>query len=75
MVNSVLSGLVVKSVSDKTIKVSVESVFMHPFYHKVIRSRKNYLVHDEMNKMQEGDSVSFALCKPFSLRKKWKVLY
>ena len=64
-----MKGKVVSSKSNKTIVVSVERKFKHPFYGKVISRSKKYHAHDESNKFKEGDIVEISECKPYSKKK------
>lgn len=65
-----LTGCVLRISSSKTIVVSVPRVFQHPRYKKVIRTFKNYLVHDPESRGQVGDLVSLAETRPISARKR-----
>jgi small subunit ribosomal protein S17 len=56
----------------KTIKVQVDRSSRHPLYGKVIRSHKQYLVHDEKD-CQVGDEVQIVESRPISKRKRWVV--
>lgn len=67
-------GTVVKKSGEKTIKVEVVEYRPDPKYKKQRRITKNYLVHDESNKAQEGDSVQIQQTKPVSKRKHWVLL-
>ncbi len=66
-----LTGQVVSTRADKTIAVSVERVFGHPVYKKIVRKKKKYLAHDELNKYKEGDIVKIRLVRPLSKQKRW----
>jgi len=66
-----LTGQVVSAKADKTISVSVERVFQHPVYNKIVRKKKKYLAHDEANKYKEGDVVKIRLVRPLSKQKRW----
>ena len=74
MTKKIMKGKVVSSKSNKTIVVSVERKFKHPFYGKVISRSKKYHAHDEKNKFKEGDMVEISECKPFSKKKTWEVI-
>ncbi|MFA4905939.1 MAG: 30S ribosomal protein S17 [Candidatus Margulisiibacteriota bacterium] len=63
-------GCVLRKSSDKTIVVTVARVFQHPQYKKVIRTFKNYLVHDAEGKAQAGDLVLIRTTRPLSARKR-----
>ena len=47
---------------------------VHAKYGKVIRSSKNYLVHDEENVSKVGDTVEISEIRPVSKRKTWRVV-
>lgn len=68
----VFIGKVISVPSDKTAKVAVERVVLHPIYKKRLKRIKKYLVHDEFG-VKEGDNVKFITCKPMSKLKKWKI--
>ena len=42
---------------------------MHPRFHKVMRKRKKYKVHDEHQQANKGDLVSFYEGRPISKTK------
>ena len=46
----------------------------HPLYKKVMRRRKRYLAHDELNDCKIGDRVVIEECRPLSKRKSWRVV-
>jgi small subunit ribosomal protein S17 len=68
-----LTGVVVSSKADKTVSVSVERIFMHPVYKKIVRRKKKYLAHDHDNKCKAGDEVKLVQVRPLSKRKRWLV--
>ena len=39
---------------------------IHPRYHKTVKRFKKYLVHDEKNETNVGDTVSAVECRPLS---------
>lgn len=69
----IFTGKVISKRNQKTLKVSVERVFLHPIYKKRIKKIKKYQVHDELG-ANVGQKVSFAASKPFSKTKKWKTI-
>ena len=69
----VFTGKVISKKDDKTAKVAVERVVIHPVYKKRFKRVKNYQVHDELG-VNEGQSVKFVGSKPFSKTKKWKII-
>ena len=58
----------------KTVVVTVERQFKHPFYKRVIRRSKRFLAHDEKNQCQVGDTVRIEETRPLSARKRWRVI-
>jgi len=67
----VLEGVVLSNKAEKTVVVQVERKFLHPQYHKTIRSHKKYMAHDEANACNIGDVVRIVESKPLSRRKRW----
>jgi small subunit ribosomal protein S17 len=70
----ILFGEVVSTKADKTISVSVERIFQHPVYKKIMQKKKRYMVHDEHNRCKPGDTVHIKLVRPISKRKHWLLL-
>ena len=60
--------------NNKTVVVLVKRKYSHPFFGKIITSSKKYQAHDENNKFKTGDIVKIIESKPFSKKKKWKVI-
>jgi len=73
-IDVILSGEVVARRSNKTITVSVERIFQHPVYKKIVRGQKKYLAHDEQDKSKIGDVVNIKLVRPISKRKRWLLI-
>ena len=69
-----LNGSVIKDQNNKTIVVLVKRRYSHPFFGKVITNSKKYHVHDEKNKFKVGDNVQIIETKPYSKKKRWKVV-
>ena len=67
-----LEGVVTKAKLEKTVTVRIDRSYRHPLYGKVIRTHKNYLVHDEIG-CQPGDLVKIVESRPISKRKRWVV--
>jgi len=67
-------GRVVKKSGDKSILIEVVRREKHPMYGKIIKKRKKFMVHDEENKAQIGDAVTFIESRPISKKKRWKLL-
>lgn len=51
---------------NKTIVVSVVENKKHPIYKKVVKSTKNYKVHDEKDECGVGDRVEIMETRPLS---------
>ena len=73
MPKKILSGIVVSNKPNKSITVLVERKYQHPLLKKVIKSKKKYNVHDELNKYKNGDHVKIIECRPLSKTKKFEV--
>ena len=69
-----LNGKVIKDKNDKTVVVLDKRIFSHPFFKKVITNSKKYHAHDETNKFKVGDLVKIIESKPYSSKKRWKVI-
>jgi small subunit ribosomal protein S17 len=67
-----LTGVVIRAKQPKTITVQVDRSYRHRLYQKVVRSHKNYLVHDEIG-CHPGDRVVIVESKPISKRKRYIV--
>jgi len=74
MSKKILNGKVVNDKNNKTVVVTVKRKYSHPFFDKVITSSKKYHAHDEDNKFKIGDDVKIIESKPYSKKKKWKVV-
>ena len=74
MPKRVISGKVVKKAGDKTATVLVERKVLHPRYHKTVKRFKKYLVHDERNEANIGDTISAIECRPISKNKAFRLL-
>ena len=69
-----LKGKVISDKNEKTVVVLVKRRYSHTFFKKVITSSKKYHVHDEKNIFKIGDDVKIIESKPFSKKKRWKVI-
>tara|TARA_Y100000590_G_C15083985_1_gene774982 strand:+ start:215 stop:472 length:258 start_codon:yes stop_codon:yes gene_type:complete len=70
----VREGRVISSSMDKTASVQVARTYMHKTFKRVIRRRKNYLVHDNQNELNVGDRVRIIETRPISRNKNWRLL-
>ena len=68
-----IQGVVVKKSGDKTVSVLVTRSVMHPKYHKTVKRFKKYLIHDEKNELNVGDSVIAVECRPLSKTKSFRL--
>ena len=68
-----IQGVVVKKSGDKTASVLVTRQVIHPRYHKTVKRFKKYLVHDERNELNEGDTVIAIECRPLSKTKSFRL--
>jgi small subunit ribosomal protein S17 len=58
---------------DKTVVVSVDRLYRHRLYKKVIKDTKKYKAHDEENACRVGDLVRIVESRPISREKRWVV--
>ena len=68
-----IQGVVVKRSGDKTASVLVTRSVLHPKYHKTVKRFKKYLIHDEKNELNVGDSVIVIECRPLSKTKSFRL--
>ncbi|PLY08434.1 MAG: 30S ribosomal protein S17 [Arcobacter sp.] len=68
-----IQGVVVKKSGDKTASVLVTRQVIHPKYHKTVKRFKKYLIHDEKNELNEGDTVVAIECRPLSKTKSFRL--
>ena len=68
-----IQGVVVRKSGDKTASVLVTRNVLHPKYHKTVKRFKKYLVHDERNELNEGDTVIAIECRPLSKTKSFRL--
>jgi small subunit ribosomal protein S17 len=68
-----LVGRVVSNKMDKTVTVVVERRVKHPLYGKIVTRSNRYHVHDESDRLNEGDTVEIAETRPLSRTKTWTV--
>ena len=68
-----IQGIVVKKSGEKTASVLVTRSVLHPKYHKTVKRFKKYLIHDERNELNVGDSVIAVECRPLSKTKSFRL--
>lgn len=66
-----LTGVVVGTAMQKTIKVEVIRHFVDPWLKVNSTARKKYLAHDEQEQSAVGDRVEIVECRPISKRKRF----
>jgi small subunit ribosomal protein S17 len=57
----------------KTAKVEVVRMLLHPVVLKYYKKRKKYLCHDEKEDCRDGDLVRIKECRPLSKRKHFTI--
>ncbi|GAB4477751.1 MAG: 30S ribosomal protein S17 [Anaerolineales bacterium] len=67
-----MTGVVTSNKMEKTVVVEVSRTYIHRLYKKVVRSKKRFMAHDELN-CQVGDRVRIVESRPLSRRKRWVV--
>ncbi|HTL39242.1 MAG TPA: 30S ribosomal protein S17 [Methylomirabilota bacterium] len=68
-----LTGLVVSAKMTKTVIVKVDSIRVHPKYHKRYTVSKKYPSHAE-EEYKVGDRVVIEESRPYSKTVNWKVI-
>ena len=68
-----LIGKIISLRGEKTAKVAVARIVVHPVYKKRFRRVRNFLVHNETG-AKVGDIVKFIASRPYSKLKKWRVV-
>jgi small subunit ribosomal protein S17 len=58
----------------KTIVVSIETMKLHPMYHKYVKRLKKVKAHDQNNEAKIGDRVRVVECRPLSREKRWRLV-
>ncbi len=67
-------GVVVSNKMDKTIVVAVKRKVKHPIYGKFVNKTKKFMVHDENNDCNVGDTVRIMETRPLSRHKSWRLV-
>lgn len=74
MPKKVYTGNVVSDTMDKTVTVSVSSLYQHPLYKKTVKRTIKLKAHDEQNVCKAGDRVEIKESRPISKTKRWVVI-
>jgi len=67
-------GRVVSDRMNKTVTVSVERLFQHPTYKKIVKKTAKLYAHDEEQRCHVGDLVKVMSTRPLSKMKRWRVV-
>jgi small subunit ribosomal protein S17 len=67
----IFTGKVVSTAMEKSAVVEVQTAVKMTKYKKAARVRKKFIVHDENNGCNVGDTVRIAETRPLSKRKCW----
>ena len=67
-------GVVVSNKMEKSIVVSEVKKVKHPMYGKFVLKTKKYIVHDEKNDCNIGDTVKIMETRPLSKLKCWRMV-
>ncbi len=70
----ILIGRVVSDRMNKTVTVSVERLFQHPKYKKIVKKTSKIYAHDAENQCHTGDKVKVMSTRPLSKLKRWRVI-
>ena len=67
-------GRVVSDKMEKTVTISVERLFQHPRYKKIVKKTSKIWAHDAENECKTGDKVRVMSTRPLSKLKRWRVV-
>ena len=67
-------GIVISNKMEKSIVVSEVKTVKHPMYGKFVLKTKKYMVHDEKNDCNIGDTVKIMETRPLSKSKCWRMV-
>ena len=59
---------------DKSIVISVKRKVKHPIYGKFVNKTSKFMVHDEENTCNVGDTVKISETRPMSKNKRWRLV-
>ena len=69
-----IKGQVIKKAGTKTATILVERKILHTKYHKTVKKFKKYMIHDEKEIMNMGDTILAIECRPLSKMKSFRLL-
>ena len=67
-------GVVTSNKMEKSIVVSIERKVKHALYGKFVKKTSKFVVHDEDNACNEGDTVKIMETRPLSKSKCWRLV-
>ncbi len=67
-------GKVTSNKMEKSIVVSIERKVKHALYGKSLKKTSKFIVHDEENSCNEGDTVRIMETRPLSKNKNWRLI-
>lgn len=67
-------GIVTSDKMQKTVVVRVDRLVKHPVYKRYVRRRSKFMAHNEIEGVSIGDQVRIIETRPFSARKRWRVV-
>jgi len=67
-------GVVISNKMEKSIVVSEVKKVKHPMYGKFVLKTKKYIVHDDKNDCNIGDTVKIMETRPLSKSKRWRMV-
>ena len=67
-------GIVTSNKMEKSIVVSEVKRVKHPMYGKFVLKTKKYVVHDDLNDCNIGDTVEIMETRPISKSKCWRLV-
>lgn len=73
-VGKILTGVVVSTKTNQTVQVKIERYIVHPIYKKPVRKSKVVAAHNELEHIEEGNTVRIISTRPISKTKHFKVL-
>jgi len=67
-------GVVVSNKMQKSIVVAVKRKVKHPIYHKFVNKTTRFVVDDQQNTCNVGDTIRIMETRPLSKTKRWRLV-
>jgi small subunit ribosomal protein S17 len=67
-------GVVISNKMEKSISIAVKTKAKHPMYGKFVNKTSKFMVHDEKNECNVGDTVRIMETRPLSKNKNWRLV-